>query len=105
LLRGATTVFGGAPKTAAEPAFEVKTRHAMIEELTLENFLCPARAEKWACRRAQEKTDPTEKPSVSRQSIGPGASAGSVHYMPHLVWALDLKLMPGSPGASSHCRC
>ena len=37
LLEGATGVFGEAPRTEAEPAIDVKTLHAKIGELTLEN--------------------------------------------------------------------
>ncbi len=37
LLEGATGVFGEALKGAAEPAIDVKTLHAKIGELTLEN--------------------------------------------------------------------
>jgi transposase len=37
LLEGATEVFGEAPKAASEPVIDVKTLHAKIGELTLEN--------------------------------------------------------------------
>jgi transposase len=37
LLEGATGVFGEAVKPAAEPVIDVKTLHAKIGELTLEN--------------------------------------------------------------------
>lgn len=37
LLEGATGVFGEAPKVEAEPSIDVKTLHAKIGELTLEN--------------------------------------------------------------------
>ena len=37
LLEGATGVFGEAPKAEPEPAIDVKTLHAKIGELTLEN--------------------------------------------------------------------
>lgn len=37
LLEGATGVFGEAPKGDAEPRIDVKTLHAKIGELTLEN--------------------------------------------------------------------
>ena len=38
LLEGATGVFGEAPKAALEPIIDVKTLHAKIGELTLENY-------------------------------------------------------------------
>jgi transposase len=37
LLEGATGVFGAAPKSEVEPAINVKTLHAKIGELALEN--------------------------------------------------------------------
>ena len=37
LLEGATGVFGEAPKAEPEPIIDVKTLHAKIGELTLEN--------------------------------------------------------------------
>lgn len=37
LLEGATGVFGAAPKSEAEPVIDVKTLHAKIGELALEN--------------------------------------------------------------------
>jgi transposase len=44
LLEGATGVFGEAPKSEPEPTIDVKTLHAKIGELTLENdFLSGAR--------------------------------------------------------------
>lgn len=39
LLEGATGVFGEAPRTEPESAIDVKTLHAKIGELTLENYL------------------------------------------------------------------
>ena len=39
LLEGATGVFGEAPKAEPEPIIDVKTLHAKIGELTLENDL------------------------------------------------------------------
>ena len=39
LLEGATGVFGDAPKADPEPVIDVKTLHAKIRELTLENDL------------------------------------------------------------------
>ena len=37
LLEGATRMFGEAPRTEPEPTIDVKTLHAKIGELTLEN--------------------------------------------------------------------
>ncbi len=37
LLEGASEVFGATPRSEPEPAIDVKTLHAKIGELTLEN--------------------------------------------------------------------
>ena len=55
LLEGATGVFGEAPKAEPEPTIDVKTLHAKIGELTLENdFLSGALGPRRVCCRAQE---------------------------------------------------
>ena len=54
LLEGATGVFGEAAKPEPEPVIDVKTLHAKIGELTLENDFCPARSARRVCCRAQE---------------------------------------------------
>jgi hypothetical protein len=42
-------VFGDGPKAEAEPAIDVKTLHAKIGELALENDFCPARSARRVC--------------------------------------------------------
>ncbi len=55
LLEGATGVFGEAPKADPEPSIDVKTLHAKIGELTLENdFLAGAPRPRRVCWRVQE---------------------------------------------------
>ena len=57
LLEGATGVFGEAPKTEPEPTIDVKTLHAKIGELTLENdFLSGALGNRPASRTASAQT-------------------------------------------------
>lgn len=53
LLEGASGVFGDAARADAAPAVDVKTLHAKIGELTLENDFCPARSATLVCCRAQ----------------------------------------------------
>jgi transposase len=53
LLDGATGVFGDGPKAEAEAAIDVKTLHAKIGELALENDFCPARSTRRVYCRAQ----------------------------------------------------
>ena len=50
LLEGAAGVFGSGPAAKeATPVIDVKTLHAKIGELTLENDFCPVRLAKPAC--------------------------------------------------------
>ncbi|WP_439155033.1 IS3 family transposase [Yoonia sp.] len=93
LLEGATEVFGEAPKATSEPVIDVKTLHAKIGELTLENdFLRRARQGGSVVER-KKMIDPTAKLSVSRQAIMLGISRGSVYYKPRPVSDANLKLM------------
>ena len=54
LLEGATGILGEAPKAEPEPSIDVKTLHAKIGELTLENDFYPARSARRVCCRAQK---------------------------------------------------
>nr|WP_234992341.1 IS3 family transposase [Roseisalinus antarcticus] len=93
LLEGATGVFGEASKAEPEPVIDVKTLHAKIGELTLENdFLRRARQGGSAAER-KKMIDRTAKLSVGRQAKVLGISRGSVYYQPRPVRAGDLKLM------------
>ncbi|MDA0675088.1 MAG: IS3 family transposase [Proteobacteria bacterium] len=93
LLQGATGVFGDGSKAEPEPVIDVKTLHAKIGELTLENdFLRRARQGGSVAER-KKMIDPTAKLSVSRQAIAMGISRGSVYYKPRPVSDADLKLM------------
>ncbi len=50
LLEGAAGVFGSGPAAKeAAPVVDVRTLHAKIGELTLENDFCPVRSAKPAC--------------------------------------------------------
>jgi len=72
LLEGATGVFGEASKADPEPAIDVKTLHAKIGELTLENdFLSGALGPRRVCCRAQvsepvNATGPSERANRSQ---------------------------------------
>ncbi|MGO7042261.1 IS3 family transposase [Rhizobium acaciae] len=94
VLEGATGVFGD--ETKAEPAgptVDVKTLHAKIGELTLENgfFIRCARQSGIAGRK--EMIDREHKLSVVRQAKLLGFSRGSVYYLPRPVSDGDLALM------------
>ncbi|MBD8065931.1 IS3 family transposase [Devosia sp. PTR5] len=94
LLEGATGVFGEAPKAEPEPIIDVKTLHAKIGELTLENGFFVGRARQSGSAAERKKMiDPSAKLSVSRQAIVLGISRGSVYYKPRPMSDADLKLM------------
>ena len=54
LLEVATDVFGDAAKAEPEPVIDVKTLHAKIGELRLENVFLSARSARRVCCRAQK---------------------------------------------------
>ncbi|WP_425496109.1 IS3 family transposase [Paracoccus aestuariivivens] len=93
LLEGATGVFGEAAKPAAEPVVDVKTLHAKIGELTLENdFLGRARQGGTVAER-KKMINAGAKLSISKQARILGISRGAVYYQPRPVSDADLKRM------------
>ena len=76
-LEGATGVFGDGPKAEPEPVIDVKTLHARIGELTLENDFCPARSSRRVRCRAQED-DRFQQSSASAARPLCWGSAGAV---------------------------
>lgn len=94
LLEGATGVFGDGPKAEPEPMIDVKTLHAKIGELTLENDLFVRCARQGGSAAERKKMiDPAAKLSISRQAVVLGISRGAVYYKPRPVSDTDLKLM------------
>ncbi len=100
-------MFGIAPAAEAAPGVDMKTLHAKIGELTLENdFLavalgkagllsrCPTGHRAAMSRKgAQTMIDRTHKLSLGRQANAPGISRGSACYLPRPVSDADLTLM------------
>jgi putative transposase len=94
LLEGATGVFGESAKTDPEPNIDVKTLHAKIGELTLENnFLSGALGKAGLLPSAKKMIAPQSQLSISRQAGVLGISRGSVYYQPRPASDADLKLM------------
>ncbi|MDG2284552.1 MAG: IS3 family transposase [Alphaproteobacteria bacterium] len=94
LLEGATGVFGAVAKPDAEPAIDVKTLHAKIGELALENGFFVRRARQGgSVAERKEMIDPRARLSVSRQALVLGISRGAVYYKPRPMSDADLKLM------------
>ncbi|MDM8063377.1 IS3-like element ISKpn11 family transposase [Klebsiella pneumoniae] len=94
LLDGATGVFGDEAKAEpAGPTVDVKTLHAKIGELTLENDFFSRSARQSGIAGRKEMIDRTHKLSVARQARLLGFSRGSVYYSPRQVSDGDLDLM------------
>ncbi|EPH2497949.1 IS3-like element ISKpn11 family transposase [Escherichia coli] len=94
LLDGATGVFGDEAKAEpAGPTVDVKTLHAKIGELTLENDFLGRSARQSGIAGRKEMIDRTQKLSVARQARLLGFSRGSVYYSPRQVSDGDLDLM------------
>ncbi|KAB1083011.1 IS3 family transposase [Neorhizobium galegae] len=94
LLEGATGVFGDEAKTEpAGPTVDVKTLHAKIGELTLENDFLFRSARQGGIAGRKEMIDRSHKLSVARQAKLLGFSRGSVYYSPRSVSDVDLALM------------
>ncbi|WP_430257338.1 IS3 family transposase [Neorhizobium sp. IRS_2294] len=94
LLEGATGVFGDEAKAEpAGPTVDVKTLHAKIGELTLENDFLGRSARQGGIAERKEMIDREHKLSVVRQAKLLGFSRGSVYYSPRPVSDGDLALM------------
>ncbi|WP_182506190.1 IS3 family transposase [Brucella anthropi] len=94
LLEGATGVFGNEAKAEpAGPSIDVKTLHAKIGELTLENGFFVQCARQGGIAGRKEMIDREHKLSVVRQARLLGFSRGSVYYSPRPVSDGDLALM------------
>ncbi|WP_192798569.1 IS3 family transposase [Brucella anthropi] len=94
LLEGATGVFGDEVKAEpAGPSIDVKTLHAKIGELTLENGFFVQCARQGGIAGRKEMIDREHKLSVVRQARLLGFSRGSVYYSPRPVSDGDLAQM------------
>nr|WP_155836429.1 IS3 family transposase [Burkholderia sp. AU4i] len=92
LLAGAANVFGQESRPA-EPPVDVKSLHAKIGELTLENGFFRRRAHQGGIAERKAMIDRSHKLSLSKQAAAVGISRGSVYYLPKPVSAVDLALM------------
>ncbi|MEN3144817.1 IS3 family transposase [Ochrobactrum sp. WV_118_8] len=94
LLEGATGVFGDEAKAEPTgPTVDVKTLHAKIGELTLENDFLGRSARQGGIAERKEMIDREHKLSVVCQAKLLGFSRGSVYYSPRPVSDGDLALM------------
>ncbi|MGB6922431.1 MAG: IS3 family transposase [Methyloceanibacter sp.] len=90
---GAADVFGPGGNGAAQPAIDVKSLHAKIGELTLENdFLGrSARQSRFAERKAM--IDREHGLAIAKQAEALNISRGSVYYLPRPMPEADLAIM------------
>ncbi|WP_281020121.1 IS3 family transposase [Minwuia sp. IMCC3060] len=94
LLEGVTGVFDDTPKAAKEPQIDVKSLHAKIGQLALENDFLGGRARQGrSVAERKEMTGPDHRLSLTRQARLLGISRGSLYYAPRPTSAADLKLM------------
>ena len=84
LLSGAAGVFGQeAPP--AEPPVDVKSLHARIGELTLENAFFRRRAHQGGIAERKAMIDRSHPLSLTKQAVAAGIRRGSVYYPPKPV--------------------
>ncbi|MGQ0622969.1 MAG: IS3 family transposase [Panacagrimonas sp.] len=92
LVASASNAFGGDAK-ATEPPVDIKTLHAKIGELTLENGFFRRRAHQGGTAERKAMIDRSHGLSLTKQARAVGISRGSVYYLPRPVSAADLALM------------
>ncbi|MCH2078892.1 MAG: IS3 family transposase [Rhodobacteraceae bacterium] len=94
LLDGVTDVFDDKPKASKAPEIDVKSLHAKIGQLTLENdFLGRSARQGRSVAERKEMTDRDHNLSLARQAELLGISRGSLYYEPRPVCEDDLRLM------------
>ncbi|MFA6206182.1 MAG: IS3 family transposase [Methylocystis sp.] len=93
LLDGAAGVFGQEKTEAKEAAVDLKSLHAKIGELTLENDFLGSRAHQSGFAERKAMIDRSHELSIARQAKALRISRGAVYYKPRPVSAEDLKIM------------
>ena len=94
LLEAATGALGASTNAELVPSVDVKTLHAKIGELTLENdFISGALGKAGLSPSTIKMIDPTSQLSINRQAGVLGISRGSVCYSTRQISTADLKLM------------
>ncbi|MEK4032389.1 IS3 family transposase [Methylocystis sp. IM3] len=93
LLDGAAGVFGPEKTEPREAAVDLKTLHAKIGELTLENGFFVRRARQGRPAERKKMIDRDHNLPLARQAKALGLARSTVYYMPRPVSAEDLKLI------------
>ncbi|WP_159007817.1 IS3 family transposase [Bradyrhizobium sp. S69] len=89
----ASDVFGSEGGTPATPAVDVKSLHAKIGELTLENGFFRRRAHQGGIAERKAMIDREHDLSITKQAEVLKISRGSVYYLPRPVSSADLAIM------------
>src|SRR5258708_19399874 len=90
---GACDVFGAARTTATTPTVDVKSLHAKIGELTLENDFLEGCAHQGGIAERKATIDREHDLSITKQAEVLKISRGSVYYLPRPVSSADLAIM------------
>ncbi|WP_136623864.1 IS3 family transposase [Bradyrhizobium centrolobii] len=94
LQEAAAEVFGaGGGNRTSEPAVDVKTLHAKIGELTLENGFFRRRAQQSRSAERKAMIDREHGLPITKQAEVLKISRGSVYYLPRPVSPADLAIM------------
>ncbi|MHC1950831.1 IS3 family transposase [Bradyrhizobium sp. UFLA06-06] len=89
----ASDIFGPGGGTPATPAIDVKSLHAKIGELTLENDFLGRSAHQGGIAERKAMIDREHDLSITKQAEVLKISRGSVYYLPRPVSSADLEIM------------
>ncbi|MDH2349040.1 IS3 family transposase [Bradyrhizobium sp. SSUT77] len=89
----ASDVFGSGGGTPATPTVDVKSLHAKIGELTLENGFFRRSAHQGGIAERKAMIDREHDLSITKQAEILRISRGSVYYLPRQVSSADLEIM------------
>ncbi|MFM9152511.1 MAG: IS3 family transposase [Methylocystis sp.] len=93
LLDGAADVFGPEKSDEKAPSVDIKSLHAKIGELTLENDFLGSRAHKSGFAERKEMINRDHKLPLTRQAELLNISRGAIYYKSRDVSAADLNIM------------
>ena len=93
VLEGVAEVFSSGGGGEAAPAVDVKTLHAKLGELTLENDVFGIRAQQSRPSERKEMIDRSHSLPIAKQAAVLNIARSSVYYLPAPVWKTDLAIM------------
>nr|WP_155739984.1 IS3 family transposase [Pandoraea pnomenusa] len=93
LQERAADVFGAGGASSSEPPVDLKSLHAKIGQLALENGFFKRRARQGGIAERKEIIDRTHALPIAQQARLVGVARSSVHYQPQPVSEADQKLM------------